>query len=791
MADLDRYIDYFDYYSSRLKKSKKESAEQLLGLCPFHADKGESFSVNLKSGQWKCFAGCGAGNVIGFHGKLHGLGDKEAYRDLCRIYQVASTNAGNNGGRGEGARRKEKRHSGEAASETIDVETLELFRVIPPEVLEYLQEKRGWSGETIEKYRIGYNAELRFRPGNIGAERITIPVYNEAGELVNIRSYQPGAAENKLMSWSVGSKKKGTWRGFGAGRLWPLQVIEEARSTGRVLYLIEGEPDCLCGLSRGLFCVTGTFGADNWKDEWNALFKGLRVRIAYDNDEAGRKGMARVARHLPAFAESVETVVWPEWMGEKEDLTDWFVRHGRSVEEFEGLQWRRMEKTGGMGENGDVGESIREKIVELNKKHAVLMLGGKCLVMNEIIDSVFGRPDITLSSPYDFKTFYANQKIWIPTTKGMKGVGVGELWLEHEERRQFDGLVFAPGSTSNGCYNLYRGLACEPKEGSWQRMQEHIYHVICGRDRKIFEYVLAWMADAVQDPGGDLPGVSIVMRGARGAGKGVFARSFGELFGAHFVHVEHQTQLVGKFNQHLKSALLVFADECFFAGDKQAESTIKRIVTEPTIRIEPKGKESFAVKNFMRLIIASNESWVVPAGIGERRFLVLDVENRLLERMSKKDYFGPLYEEMENGGREAMLYDLLEHKYDKAALRDAPKTDALLAQIEEGMDAECKFWFSRLQEGTILREDNVWRVDFVASSFLHAQFLEFGRSLGKTFLSSPDAFVRKLKKICPSIRSKREWISAGKQGRGIVCGPLSVCRAEFEKTLGQPVSWDE
>ncbi|MGC8495357.1 MAG: DUF5906 domain-containing protein [Syntrophobacteraceae bacterium] len=793
MADLDNYVPYRDYFLQHVAKASVKG-EQLVGLCPFHEDRSESFSVNLKRGQWKCFAGCGEGNVIGFHARKAGMEEKEAYRDLCRIYGVENGNGG--GSPRTGCRLAESPAAGGAApkekSKAISVDTLDLFNQIPAAVLSYLTDKRGWSREIIEKYRIGYNAKLRFSPGNIGEERLTIPVFNELGELVNIRGYRPGASENKLTSWSVGSKKKGTWQGFGEGRLFPIKVLEEARKAAATLYLVEGEPDCLCGLSRGLYCVTGTFGADNWKDEWNGLFRGLRVRIAYDNDEAGRKGMERVCRHLGAFAESVETVTWPEWFGEKEDLTDWFMKHGKSVEEFEGLCWKRVEGEAARNEVEDVRETIRKKVQELNENHAILRLGGKCFVMNKETDVVFKRPDITFSSPYDFKMFYANQKIWVPGAKGMKAVGIGELWLEHEERLQFDGLVFSPGAEVPGCYNLYHGLAVEPRQGSWQKMQEHIYHVICGRDKTIFEYLLAWMADTVQDPGGELPGVSIVMRGGKGIGKGVFARTFGELFGVqHFVHVEHQSHLVGKFNEHLKNALVVFADECFFAGDKQAESTIKRIVTEPTIKIEPKGKSIFTVKNFMRLIIASNECWVVPAGVGERRFLVLDVVNKFLDGMSKREYFEPLYREINNGGKEAMLYDLLGHKYDKGMLRDAPKTDALLDQIEEGMEPEIRFWFYRLKEGTILRTDDRWHEGFVMSDVFHAQFLEFGKSLGKTYLPSPESFIRKIKKICPCARSKREWIGGMKKARGLKFGPLKECRSEFEKVLGQPVDWED
>jgi len=334
MVDLDNHLDYHKYYLSRIAKAKR-AGDQLLGLCPFHDDKSQSFSVDTVTGKWKCFAGCGSGNAISFHARLLKSSTKEAYRDLCRLT-------------GAKPKEKEQKQNGHGEkrdrSKTIPLEYLDLFREMPEKVLDYLQEKRGWSLDVIQKYRIGYNSKLRFIPGNIGPDRITIPVFDEFGEMVNIRTYQPGAAQNKLMSWSTGSKKRGNRYGFGEGRLWPISILERARSKGAIVYLVEGEPDCLCGLSQGLHCITSTFGADNWKDEWNPLFKGLHVRLAYDNDEAGRKGMARICEHLPSFAGKVETIRWPEWMGEKEDLTDWFVKYRRTTADLDALPWTVVDR---------------------------------------------------------------------------------------------------------------------------------------------------------------------------------------------------------------------------------------------------------------------------------------------------------------------------------------------------------------------------------------------------------------------------------------------------------------
>lgn len=36
------------------------------GLCPFHADRVQSFQVNMQENYWSCYAGCGGGSIIDF-----------------------------------------------------------------------------------------------------------------------------------------------------------------------------------------------------------------------------------------------------------------------------------------------------------------------------------------------------------------------------------------------------------------------------------------------------------------------------------------------------------------------------------------------------------------------------------------------------------------------------------------------------------------------------------------------------------------------------------------------------
>jgi hypothetical protein len=659
-----------------------------------------------------------------------------------------------------------------SARKTLSIKTLEELSPLPEQALEYLTTKRGWSREVIEKYGIKYHDKGR-------RKAVAIPVYSE-GALVNIRTYAPETA-NKILSWG---------KGLGEARLYPEEVIERARAAGQPVILCEGEPDALCGISRGLYCVTQTAGAETWKDHFNAKFKGLEVIICYDHDDAGRKGAERVARHLPHFARSVSMIQWPEFMREKEDLTDWFVKYGKSVEELMALERKPCtpSKSEGNQSKSFLPEDIATELQALNEKHAVIMIGGKCLIMNHEHDPTFNRPTITFSAVEDFRKWYANKRCWMANGNGKaKQYDLSEIWLKSQERPQYRGVVFAPGEFHPEYYNLYRGLSIEPQKGDWSLMQEHLYENISRKNMEVYKYLLSWMAQMVQQPGGERPGISIVMRGDQGVGKGVFAKYFGTIFGPHYMHITQAGQLTGRFNAHTKDVLLCFVDEALWAGDKAAEGVLKALVTEDYLMVEPKNKDPFPIKNHMRIIIASNNDWVVPAAIHERRFFVIDVG---ATKIQDSKYFKAISRERKNGGQAAMLYDLLDLNISNVDLRKFPKTEALFDQQMQTANTAIKFWFHRLSNGNLKDSDGSW-VNFspIPTRDLYSSYVDYCRMLNERYPLISSHFVKKIRSVCPEIHGSRP----SENGERIQClniPDLHVCRTLFEKAFNQKVEWD-
>jgi hypothetical protein len=72
----------------------------------------------------------------------------------------------------------------------------------------------------------------------------------------------------------------------------------------------------------------------------------------------------------------------------------------------------------------------------------------------------------------DFKAFHANRRKTVTRQVGdaekTVRIGMGQWWIEHEDRRQYNGVVYEPNSSNGdlrGRFNLWTGFACEAQEG--------------------------------------------------------------------------------------------------------------------------------------------------------------------------------------------------------------------------------------------------------------------------------------------------------------------------------------
>ena len=443
-------------------------------------------------------------------------------------------------------------------------------------------------------------------------------------------------------------------------------------------------------------------------------------------------------------------------------------------------------------------------VQEMNAKHAVVSEDGKATILNlGEWDPAMNRHRLTRSTPGDLKVLYQNKWVQVGTDKegNAKYNRAAVAWLDHPKRLEYKGVVFAPKKEVPGYYNLWRGYSVNPAPGDWSLMQDHLFNVICGGERRLYDYLLGWMAYTVQRPD-VVPEVAVVLRGKRGTGKGIFARELGGLFSDHFVQISNAKHVTGNFNAHLQDTIVAFLDEAFWAGDKSGEGVLKTLITEPHIAIEAKHRNAVMAPNYLHVIIAGNENWVVPAGMEERRFLVLDVSDA---KAQDHAHFGALQRQMELGGREAMLHDLLAMDLSGFNARAAPNTDALQEQKLRSLDPVEAWWYECLWGGAQLDEDAGWQ-EAVVRDDLYAAYLRYaGDAFTRSFRGTKTSLGMFLKGVLPEgwpggrqamverniPSSDGEERQEQKRKWHWTFPKLEECRAAWDRLMHQEEDWPE
>jgi len=447
-------------------------------------------------------------------------------------------------------------------------------------------------------------------------------------------------------------------------------------------------------------------------------------------------------------------------------------------------------------------------IDELNINHAFTVIAGKACVVREnvLVDS--DSEPLTLMNERAFALKYGTRyvivkdgdKVGKDGNPKMKQKGVGVVWLGHPRRRTVEGIGFFPHprKAPDDYINLYRGAYLKPTDkpepDRCAKYVNFIQEIICNGDTALFKYVLAWIADAVQKPGGRKPGVCLVLRGGQGTGKGTFAEYLSKLFAPYSITLDRPDQLVGKFNGHMANKLFVVADEAFWAGDRSKIGPLKSFITESKLSYEWKGRDVTMMDSYHRVIMLSNNDWVVPADIDDRRFAVLDVSPL---HATDSEYFGAIRQDMDNGGLEAFYRMMLDHDYSDVNVMMAPKTQGLLDQKLESMDEIGSFVLDMLMQGKVMLNSSV-TPDSPWPDWVHKDELynAFGNTLAKDrekYRPKPVVFGMKLRKYMPGVNpeAKGPVNERGERPRVFALPPLIQARADFDRVIGQPMTWPD
>jgi len=215
--------------------------------------------------------------------------------------------------------------------------------------------------------------------------------------------------------------------------------------------------------------------------------------------------------------------------------------------------------------------------------------------------------------------------------------------------------------------------------------------------------------------------------------------------------------------------------------------------------VEPKGVDAEASPNFLHILMASNSEWVVPAGVDERRFFVLDVGD---EKMQNKAYFRAIAAELEGGGREALLHMLMTRDLSGYDVRNFPRTAALQEQKLMSLGAEEQWWYEKLMEGRLLAMRDGWTTD-VMKQELQRDYINYADQQKLMRRMSPTALGKFLQRVMPDQwpRTFQRWAEVSDQDRfgheqtrrvrawHYELPNIAACREHWDDRFGGPYDW--
>lgn len=283
-VDLDRIVDYRKEYGAVIKKHKIEG-DNLTGLCPFHDDRSNSFSVDLRTGKWHCFAEDRGGNYVSFVAELRGLSTKDAYKQILAEYGVAQEDRGD---RKEQAQRSYSR-------------------------AQYAMEKR------LPDEWLGNELHITTERDRDGTTWMKTPYMDAEGRVATWRKRYA----NKDIRWKKGSA--------GSIVLYGLWRIREIRQAGYVV-LVEGESDTQ-SLWRMKVSALGVPGASMFRTEWAEDLQDLTVYLHVEPDHGGEVFLQKTLQGLrdAGFLGKLRRFSCGSLKGCK-DPSDVYIRFGENAE---------------------------------------------------------------------------------------------------------------------------------------------------------------------------------------------------------------------------------------------------------------------------------------------------------------------------------------------------------------------------------------------------------------------------------------------------------------------------
>ena len=303
----------------------------------------------------------------------------------------------------------------------------------------------------------------------------------------------------------------------------------------------------------------------------------------------------------------------------------------------------------------------------MNQQYALLQPPGQAQCIVQIKDALF-MPRGEFNTRVDDAVIVTAVKDLSPKT-----TQASKAWIEDARRRVMTAVKFTSQAVGPNDLNLWTGFGVTPKAGNCALIYQHIREVICaGRDleNEALLNLLAWQA---QNIGRASRIITVLWSREQQIGKGILLEKimqqmYGPLHGAF---TSDASKVFGRFNDVIRGKAYSAFDEACFAGDRKVADQIKSVAGTSTSLVEGKGIPVVNCPIAVNIFMATNHEHVAHIEEHDARYWILKVSPR---RFGDVAYWDALLKEIENGGVEAFLHDMLTRDVSNfVPLRDVPR----------------------------------------------------------------------------------------------------------------------
>jgi DNA primase len=318
----------------------KRHGADLIGRCPFHADKTPSLVITPAKNLWHCLGACQAGGtVIDWVMKAEGVSFRHAVELLQNDYQPLAAASSSLPTKHSTVPKLPAPVQFDADDRALLLQVIEYYHqtlLQSPEALEYLKKRAIGSEDAIRHFKLGFanrtlglrlpesnrlaGSEIRTRLQTLGLLRdsghehfngsLVVPILDAEGNVTEV--YGRKITEQLRRGTPLHLYLPGPHRGvFNAAAL----------HTAKEIILCEALIDALTFWCAGYRNVTAAYGVEGFTADHLALFKQCsveRVLIAYDRDEAGDRAAEKLSKELLAAGLDCYRILFPKGMDANE-----------------------------------------------------------------------------------------------------------------------------------------------------------------------------------------------------------------------------------------------------------------------------------------------------------------------------------------------------------------------------------------------------------------------------------------------------------------------------------------